>query len=120
MQAYAGTTYIELGGQDRPLKFGTNQTAKFCELRGIDLNTYGSLLSSGLEDMSVIRDLIFSALWAGAKSEKKPTDFDSFDVGDWMDEAGLEAVMSKFTEALNGIANPNEKAQEKAPKLARA
>lgn len=119
MQAYAGITYIELGGQDRPLKFGTNQTAKFCDMRKIDLKEYGRLLGEGMEDMAVIRDLLYTGLWAGAKSEKTPVDFDEFTVGDWMDE-DLEGIMVKLTEAMNGVANPNEKAQPKAPKLARA
>jgi hypothetical protein len=115
MQALAGITYIEIGGEKRPLKFGTNQTAKFCEIRAIDLNVYGQLLSEGMQDMGVIRDLLFTGLWAGAKAEKKNVDFDNFDIGDWMDEAGIEAVMLALTNALTP-AIPNQ-AGPKAKKM---
>src|SRR5687767_11876212 len=99
MQGYAGITYIELGGQKRPLKFGTNQTAFFCEQRKIDLKEYTVLMSTGMEDMAVVRDILYSGMWAGDKSEKLPVEFDNFEVGDWIDEAGYANVIQKLSEA---------------------
>lgn len=121
MHALAGTHYIEIGGQKRPLRFGTNQTAIFCELKKIGLSEYTELMgASGLSDISNIRDLLYSALFAGAKAEKKPVDFDHFDVGFWMDDCDQEVLMQQFSAAITGTANPNEKTQpkEKAEKPA--
>jgi hypothetical protein len=114
MHAIAGTHYIEIGGQKRPMRFGTNQTAKFTEIKKITLSEYSELMQSGgLSDLGNIRDLLFSALWAGAKTEKLPTDFDEATVGDWMDEADQVALMEQLSAAITGTANPNAKAQGK-------
>ena len=80
-----GTTIISIGGEDRPVKFGTNQTAVYCDLRGKSLAEYQKELTN-LTDVGVIRDLIYSALFAGCKAEKKDVNFDNFDVGEWIDE----------------------------------
>ena len=86
-----GYKLITIGGKERPLKFGTNQTAKYCEVRKISLQKYYEELAKLADSSgSGIRDLIFSALWAGAKTDKIDIDFDEFDVGDWMDEVGTD------------------------------
>ena len=82
-----GTTDINIGGKVRPIKFGTNQSARYCEVRGVSL----AKMQEELSDISQssggeIRDLIYSALWAGAKSNKLEVDFDNIDVGGWIDE----------------------------------
>jgi hypothetical protein len=80
-----GTTIIKIGGMDRPVKFGTNQTAIYCDLRGKTLAEYQHELTD-LSNVGVIRDLIYSALFAGCKADKIDIDFDNFDVGEWIDE----------------------------------
>ena len=113
MHTLAGTHYIEIGGAKRPLRFGTNQTAKFCEIRKIGLSEYGELMGNGgLEDLTNIRDLLFSALFAGAKAERLPVEFDEYQVGDWMDAADQTKLMQEFSAALIGPQSPNEKAPE--------
>jgi hypothetical protein len=101
MQALAEITYIKIGGENRPLKFGTNQTHKFCEIRKIDLDVYGQILANGLQDIGTIRDFLYSALWAGAVSKDQPFDYSMYKVGDWMDETGIESVLVTLTNALN-------------------
>jgi hypothetical protein len=114
MHAIAGTHYIEIGGQKRPMRFGTNQTAKFCEVKKITLSEYSDMMKTGgLSDLGTTRDLLYSALWAGAKTEKLPTDFDEATVGDWMDEADMLQLMEQLSVAITGTANPNAKAQGK-------
>ena len=114
MHALAGTHYIELGGQKRPLRFGTNQTAVFCGIRKIGLSEYATIMSeNGLSDPANIRDLLYSALFAGAKSEKLPVDFDEYQVGDWMDAADQAVLMEQLSEAITGTASPNAAPQGK-------
>jgi hypothetical protein len=99
-----GTTIINIGGEDRPVKFGTNQTAVYCELRKKTLAEYQEELTK-LSDVGVIRDLIYSALFAGYKAEKKDVSFDNYEVGEWIDEmtqddlAKIFDVLGKSNEA---------------------
>lgn len=115
MHALAGTHYFEIGGQRRPARFNTtNQAAEFCEIRGIGYKEYAELMTeSGLQQPSVIRDLIYSALFDGAIFEGKPVDFNKYNVGVWIDQvADKEQFMTDVGKAIGGTANPNEKAQE--------
>jgi hypothetical protein len=87
---------FQIGGKTRPLKFGTNQTILFCQLRGCTMQDYTELFkqkkskSSQLDaydlDGSEIRDLIWSALKDGARYQREEFDFTPEDVADWMDE----------------------------------
>ena len=85
-----------IGGKSRSLKFGTNSTAKYCEVRGCTLDEY-------IQDMTLtqmrgdeIRDLIYSGLWAYAMSNKEPFEDTRFDVGDWIDDAEQEEINGIF------------------------
>ena len=104
-----GYKLITIGGKERPLKFGTNQTAKYCEVRSISLQDYWpGLIKMSLKqtdkkyddykdchDINII-DLVYSDLWAGAKTEKIDIEFNEFDIGDWMDEIAVEDMTSVF------------------------
>lgn len=92
-----GTTEINIGGKLRPVKFGTNQSAMYCEVRGISLAKMQSELSN-IEDSDggSIRDLIYSALWAGCKTDKIEVDFDRYDLGDWIDDMDQEELNKCF------------------------
>lgn len=101
-----GATIISIGGQERPLKFGTNATFLFCQKRGITLKQFGEVfaadkLANNDIDGSEIRDLIWAGLVAGAKSNNLPVDFDEWTVGDWIDDlsaADMGNVLSTFGE----------------------
>jgi len=102
MNAFTGLNYINIGGESRPIKFGTNQSAIYCQTRGVTLATYMKEMSSQrLEareiDGSEIRDLIFSALSAGCLSAKQPITFDKNEVGDWIDEMEQAELTRVFT-----------------------
>lgn len=121
MHALAGTHYIEIGGQKRPLVFDFNQTAKFCEIRGdMELSDYAKIMTeSGLAKPNNIRDIIFSALWAGAAVHNLPMDFNQYHVGAWISAAeDPAALFEQVGKAIAGVANPNGKAQEKAKEVA--
>lgn len=111
MNKIKGYTTIQIGGQQRPLKFGTNQAKIYQDLRGITHPQYVEQLTT-LEqtgDPSVIRDVVYSALVAGARTDKKEVDFDEHQVGDWLDAVEPEEL-SKAFEVMVGSNGPNEKA----------
>jgi hypothetical protein len=118
MHALAGTTYIEIGGKKRPLRFGINQCAKFSELRGIELGQVGQVMAN-LADFFTFRDVVYSGLWAGARFEKMDVDFDNETIGFWMEEIDLQKLTVEVSKAIQGEASPNGKAQEKKPKQSR-
>lgn len=97
-----GTTLIKIGGKERPIKFGTNQSSKYCEVRSVSLAEMQDELSDISKNTgSEIRDLIFSALWAGAKSDKLEVDFDYIEVGDWIDEMDQGELNKCFQVLVN-------------------
>ena len=104
MSGFIGTNIVTLGGQERPLKFGTNATFLFCQKRGIKLSEFSTIfapdkLAANEIDGSEIRDLIWAGLVAGAKSQKLEVDFDEWDVGDWLDEmSDPSTILSKIGE----------------------
>lgn len=83
MNIFRGEVEVEIGGEKRLIKFGTNASAKFCEMHGKDLHEIQ--IHKG-----TIRDLIYAGLFAGAKKQKKEVTFDEYDVGDWLDEIPQE------------------------------
>ena len=94
----SGIITVNLGGQKRSLKFGTNSTAKYCDIRNCSLDDYLNDMKFEAMKGSEIRDLIFSALWAYNVTKDIETDFNTFTVGDWIDEADQKEVNNIFLE----------------------
>lgn len=109
MNLVTGVHYLTIGGAKRPAKFGTNQTAIYCQTRKIELGQYNldwRKIINGEADGSQQRDLIFSALAAGCVSTKIPCDFDNFEVGDWIDGADA-AEIKRFFDLIVAQLSPN-------------
>ena len=77
---------LKIGGKERLLKFGTNQTAIFCDKHNLSLTGYSDSLNTDNAKPGHLRDLIWSSLVAGAKYNKEEVDFDEYNVGDWIDD----------------------------------
>lgn len=95
---------VEMGGEQRLIKFGTNATDLFCTLYEIALTDMASILASPRPGH--YRDLIWSGLVAGAGGPDK-AQFSRFDVGDWIDEmpqAEFERIWSAFSAPPEGKA----------------
>lgn len=87
---------LKIGGKDRLLKFGTNQTAIFCDKHNLSLVGYSESINTDNAKASHLRDLIWSSLVAGAKYQKVEVDFDEYDVGDWIDDLSQKELQSIF------------------------
>lgn len=91
---------MNIGGEERPLKFGVQQSINYSQLRNQSVSKqYDDLLNIGTDDGSIVRDLIWSALKDGARKEKLEFDYEPEDIADWMDELTADEV-TKFVEAL--------------------
>ena len=107
--------FINIGKKERPIKFGTNATAKFCELENLDLSGYALALfqvSKGTISGTCLRNLIYAGLYAACKSDKLDVDFDVYDVGDWMDTLDEENA-NKIFNALAASLPKGEKKRKR-------
>jgi len=96
MNILRGEIEVSIGGKPRLVKFGTNQLAIFTQMHKVDL-------SEADFGMHHLRDLIYSALVAGAKKQKQEVDFDEWEVGEWIDELPdeeLQKIVDSFTNSL--------------------
>ena len=94
-----GTITVEMGGEQRTLKFGTNASAHFCQHYGVGLAKMAELFRPESLNPAHYRDLIWSALIAGG------TDCTPEQVGDWIDEmeqAEFDRIFSSFESAPAG------------------
>ncbi len=106
MNILRGEIEVSIGGKPRLVKFGTNQLAIFTQMHKVDL-------SEADFGMHHLRDLIYSALVAGAKKKKETVDFDEWEVGEWIDELPdeeLQKIVDSFTNSLpQGEADSSKK-----------
>jgi hypothetical protein len=124
MDTIIGEGMMQIGGANRPYYIGTRQTAIFCELQEgqFDLQDYQKLFlevgvnqfyaatarekgeaftPSGRKALTPTENsqFLYSALYAGAKREGLPIDFDVDKVSDWIDEAETSEDTTALQEA---------------------
>lgn len=93
---------MKIGGKERPIKIGLNQSIEYCELRGISITQMNDDLArlangSGSE----MRDYLWSALKDGARVSKTDFSHSNLDVGDWLEDVSQEEL-SKFIGDITG------------------
>lgn len=101
---------VKIGGKKRPVSFGINQTAVYCEKKDITLDQIGKRFSGKMSLMD-FRDLLWSGLYAGAKEEDIEIDFNEWKVGMWVEDmtpTEINDVVSKFAGSM-----PKEKKGKK-------
>ena len=121
---FDGFTRVKIGGKERPLKFGTNQTILFCELREMPVKDYFPLLvdkfADGKGDGSELRDLIWSALKDGARYVNEKFINPKEDVGDWIDHLQPETVKQIMTAFTDSLPKANRQQRRQSKKKVRA
>lgn len=108
--------FVNIGGQERPVCFSYSvayeyelQTGKFYEpdVQALAVQVITAGASLGTDDVataarsiSIIKftDIMHAALVVGCRKEKKPVDFDKYDVADWLGQ-NPDAV-GRLTELL--------------------
>ena len=88
---------IKLNGKQYTVSFGINQTILYCQQRDISVTTMNEEMKLIRDDISITRDLIWSALKDGARLSGKEFDMTPEQVGDMMDEATPEEMHDFFT-----------------------
>jgi len=111
--------YLNVGGERRPIKFGTNSTALLCKEHGISLKEIGEFLTEDGITIEKYRDLLWASLTAGAQSLGKDFPFTKYQVGDWIDDMS-EEDNDAFLNEMTGIVEESKKKATGKQKLAGA
>jgi len=108
---------MKIGGEERLIKIGLNQSILYCDLRKIsitEMNADLAKLSNGTG--AELRDLIWSALKDGARVSGTEFKYTEYDVGDWIEELD-PSELGEFMKALiNSM--PKSKGKSKSKKKA--
>ena len=87
----------------------------YCELRGVSIDEMSKQLTNISGDVSVLRDLLWSAFRDGARVDKKEFTLDNFDVADLMEDMKAEEIdtlLKSMTDTLPKP-RPSKKKQQK-------
>ncbi len=98
---------MKIGGKDRTIKCGLNQSFEYCELRKISISEMNADLSNIAKgDGSQIRDLIWSALKDGARIENVEFEYTNYDIGDWLETIDDGEIEKFFKDYLKSLPKP--------------
>lgn len=109
---------VKIGGQQRPVSFGTNALAAFFDSEGLtlgDLNKLGETLT-----LTSSLKLFYFGFIDGYRKAGREVDFNELDIGDWLDDepggmqSGIEKLM-KFVQDSFPAPQELEPKQKKRP-----
>ena len=98
-----GYSIQSIGGKEMPMKWGLNQSMFYCELRGVSIDVMNEQLKTISSDMSVLRDVLWSAFKDGARIAKQEFELTNYDIADLMEvmtEDEMNALVDKMVETL--------------------
>ena len=110
------TVEIKIGGQTRPVRFGFNAMAEFCDSRDMALADLDGMNEKSLK-VGDVRELLYVGLKYGARKRSVEFDHTRMDVGDWMEDFDEEAfgrVMEVFA-ASQGEPEEGEEGNSQGP-----
>ncbi len=96
---------IDIGGKERPFRFSLYAIQAYCEMKNISFTEFASKANQIItgKDIDGLIDVLYAGLMGGAHREKIPCDFTREQVGDWVDDAGFQAIpviIKAFTESI--------------------
>lgn len=96
---------LNIGGKDRPIKFGWSALKQFEKLTGKGLSALSDVSALSLDD---IEKLIYAGLITGAKAEGVEVDFKIDDLETWLDAEGFD-VFNRAMGIFGEQSSPPEK-----------
>ena len=97
------TTFIELGGVKRPVRFGFEGLLAYEQKTGRKaLADFAQLSEADTVSVTLMVDLVWCGLHAGYRKEGIPQDFDEYDIAAWLGESpdAFEQVAKVFAESF--------------------
>jgi hypothetical protein len=112
------TQYIQIGGANRPVRFGWAGLLEYEQQTGRKALADFAEFSGGAASISVttLVDMVYYGLVCGHRKAGVNVDFDKFDVADWIggDSDVMNLVMKVFTDSFpadTGNAKPGKPKQ---------
>lgn len=109
---------INIGGEKRLIKFGTNASRIFSEMQDLSLSDIQSINFQNVKVGQLV-DMIYAGLAAGEIKEKghsslEDVSFSKFDVGDWIDNTDDETVEEIYS-LIQAPVEEGSKKKEESP-----
>ncbi len=108
-----GEVHIKFRGADKVLKFNINARYMFCQMHEITEEQFSDFFRNEL-NVTKFRDLIFCAMLSADSQAERVKDYNIYDIGEWMDEAGEKEVVRVLNVASES--NTTEQATEEPSK----
>ena len=86
-----GEGTITFRGKPKVFKFNLNAHYLFCQLHGLTEEQMSEYVANPL-NVTTVRDMIFCSLLAADSAAGNVADYNLFEVGEWMSEAGIEEL----------------------------
>lgn len=78
------TEYIELGGVQRPVRFGFAALYQYEQRTGRNALTDFAAMQGGQASVSLMVDLLYAGMCAGTRFEKQQVDYTQEDIAEWI------------------------------------
>ena len=105
---------MKINGEERPISIGLNQSIEYCEQNNCSITQYNDDIGRMAKSEGTgreIRDLIWSALKAGAIAKGLKFEHTPYEVGDWMEQMTPEDMSTFMQELTDSM--PKEKPSKK-------
>lgn len=112
------THWVEMGGQQRPIRFGMAALYKYEQITGRSaISDFAAMQTAGGAKITTIVDLIGAGLFCGYSEQRMAVDFTELDVADWIgqDQALMDRIMELFADSF-----PSNEKNKTAPQLKKA
>lgn len=91
MTGKRGYYTLDIGGKKRTLHFSMNFWATFTDVMNISLDELGTLFVKGVSLKAII-NIVYVGILTYDQENKKEIDYDSFDVGNWLENVNAEQI----------------------------
>lgn len=111
--------FIELGGEQRPVRFGFSALWQYEQRTGRNALTDFAAMQGGTASVTLMIDLLFAGLCAGIRHEKKPITFTPEDVADWIgnDMDVLQIAATMFAKSFEKAEGGDQQKKAKPPRV---
>ncbi len=109
-----GFSIQNIGGKEFPMKWGLNQSMFYCELRGISIDEMNKQFGKISDDISILRDLLWSAFKDGARVNKTEFSLSNYDIADVMEELEGDEMTTLISTMTATLPKPKATKKKKA------
>ena len=103
-----GISTVVVDGKEYTISWGLNQSIEYCNLRSIDITQMNEDYANIGKDISIVRDLMWSAFKDGARIKDVEFTMTTYDVGDMLETMSSEEVSSFIATMVDTLPKVNK------------